>query len=149
MGVCVINPRDLEDRLRCRSLEMHSVVHALDKLVRDHLYLHTLSNRARLKEMEGPSSQENESQMCCLDSSLGDATIQKVSLLCINTQNRTISLFACSHSLDTSKILELLQNQERRQALWLPHVHFKMFYFIMQYRIPWLSNHLPKYRSDS
>lgn len=76
-GVCVINPGDLEDRLRCRSLEMHSVVHAQDKLVREHLSLYTLSNRARLKEMEGPFSQENESQICCLDSSLGDATIQK------------------------------------------------------------------------
>lgn len=107
-GGGVINPRDLEDRLRCRSLEMHSVVHALDKLVRENLYLHTLSNRVRLKEMEGPSSQENESQICCWDSSLGDATIQNVSLLCINTQNRTLSLFTCSHSLDSSKILELL-----------------------------------------
>lgn len=82
--------------------------------------LYTLSNRARLNEMEGPSSQENESQMCCLYSSLGDATIQKVSLLCINTQNRTLSLFPCSHSLDTSRTLELLQSQEKRQAVWLP-----------------------------
>lgn len=92
--------------MRCRSREMHSVVHALDKSIREHLSLSTLSNRARLKEMEGPSSQENESQICCLDSSLGDATIQKVSLLCLNTQ--TSSLLPCSHSLDTSRTLELL-----------------------------------------
>lgn len=54
-GVCVINPGDLEDSLRCRSLEIHSVVHVLDKLVREHLFLYTLSKRARLKEMEGSS----------------------------------------------------------------------------------------------
>lgn len=76
-GVCTINPGDLEDGLRCRSLEMHLVMHALDKLVREHFPLYTLSNRARLKEMEGPFSQENESHIFCLDSSLGDATIQK------------------------------------------------------------------------
>lgn len=29
-GVCVINPGDLEDSLRCRSREMHSVVHVLE-----------------------------------------------------------------------------------------------------------------------